>query len=187
MIEDPLNELGQRLLAYEPADPTLNERYRREVDRMLGRSLRPRRWRPAFVAIFLSLMGVLGLVAALRVDANGLGFLRWPMILYGACMLIGGALAWSIERGSRPRRSEAWTALFLLPSVAFAVAFLNAAWWKEDPVLRGQLTLAGQVMLGVLGVSVIVTFVEHYFRRVQMKLLEIEYRVADLERRTPQG
>jgi len=70
--------------------------------------------------------------------------------------------------------------LGLLILVTLAAGFLPGAWQVEDIRLRWQLTEVGFLLLGFLGVGKAMHFMEDLHKRTELRLLDLEYRLADL-------
>ncbi|MGE5611246.1 MAG: hypothetical protein ACM359_18500 [Bacillota bacterium] len=183
MIEDPLEELGKRLLSYESSDAQFGEKYRREISTLLRRELNPiGRWVQFLAGTVFVLVGLFGIVVAPHMTNPPQPVVRWAglvgcsyMAVWGVAMLI--CAIWCLN----PNRYQVlWFSLGTLSMVAMAAVLLNGSWQAEDTMLREQLTHGAFALLGILGVSTIVYFLEYYHKQTQLKLLELEYRLAGL-------
>ncbi len=189
MIEDPVQQLGNRLLTYEPTDAELGERYRQEISAMLHRG--PgigRRWIQIGCSIVILLMGAtMPLVPLFAPDKSMPLALRLGTLLGGAYMCIIGTLTLVCAiRRIDPRRYRAfWFGMGILIMVVLAVGLLYASWQVDDARSRWQLTEVAFVLLGLVAVTTVLHFVEDHSKRTELKLLELEYRLADLATRLP--
>ena len=176
----PRNALRDRLLAAEAEDPALRAEYRRRLNAMLERTLSPvkRTW-------FVALAALCGATAVLLVV---LQFVRpWPPVARAALGL--GALfavkfavlaARIARRGVLRLRadSNAYAALVWIFSLVMAIAMALLS-KQPDPFVV-------VCFLFLLPASVVVlrTAIEQAELRTRERLLELEYKVARLAKRS---
>jgi hypothetical protein len=175
-----------RLLAQEPTNPTLRERYERDV-----RALLEKRYTPYQRACgWLSVLSFLFLGGGLLARALGYGeLLRLPPDLW---VLLGVSLAswfafevWVVYALLRPAlhrtREEPWgEAVAAVGAGAFIGVLFWLAWRVEDLATSLQVTAVALVLLGYLGVAVLLYFQRRLHLETKVKLLELELRLAEL-------
>jgi hypothetical protein len=89
-------------------------------------------------------------------------------------------MVWGI-RGINPQRYRTiGNAFGFAVTFAMGAVLLHGAWQIEDLQSRGQLTQAAFIVLGIAGVGIIISIIEGHHRQTRLKLLELEYRLADL-------
>ncbi|HEX2972236.1 MAG TPA: hypothetical protein VHP11_07875 [Tepidisphaeraceae bacterium] len=183
MMKDPLQDLGERLLSYEPADTQFGEKYRKEISALLRREFPVGRRRAQILCgVVFVLVGLFGVVVLPWMASPPPLFSWWPVFVSCGFMGIVGAamLGGAIRRTNVFGQQAVWFGFGMLFMVAQGVILLNGSWRAEDAMVRGQLAQGAFVLLAILGVSTIVYFIEYYHKRTQLKLLELEYRLAEL-------
>lgn len=189
MIENPLEELSKRLMSYEPTDAELGERYRKEIAMMLHRGRgNVRRWMQVVNGIIFILIGSLGMLIPVVpwMERRPVPpFAHWLMVSGGCYMGIMGVVFLICGiRDIDPRRYRTlWFGMGMLFTSLLAAVLLNESWQSQDATSRWQLTEVAFIMLGLVGVTMIIHFMEDYFKRTDLRLLELEYRLADMAAR----
>ena len=166
------HEFRERLLKAEQATPALRERYEKEMQAMLEKKLTGvRRW----VWLGAAAMGVgfTGLFGTLAVVAPA-GFPWWGRLIFAAGALFG--IGWAIlairifRRGSLNLKTDTGAAT-------------GMAWGL--PILR--MIVSGLVFL-VMGAAFLMRHVVELSElKTREKLLEIEYRLAELSEAVTRG
>jgi len=179
MIEDPVQNLGSRLLGCEPTDAQLAERYRKEISAMLfrGPGIRPRMQIACGLVIIL--IAVAAAIIALCAEEEVVRFVVFPGAVY-MCFAGTVAVVCAIRRVDARRYRRMWFVTGMSWIVTLATGCLLGAWQVEDARLRWQLTEAAFVLLGFLGVGAVVEAMENLHKRTELKLVDLEYRIADL-------
>lgn len=171
----------ERLLDAEQVTPALKDRYHRELQTMFEKRLSGvRRWIWLGSAVmgwaFAVLFGTLAVVLPAEFP--------WP----GRLIFAGGALfgvGWGLLglkvfwRGSLDLKSDAWAAsgmAWAFPVLLVTVAMVSA----PDNVVGLRMILSGLVFLVVGAVFLIRYVVEQSELKTREKLLELEYRMAEL-------
>jgi hypothetical protein len=182
---DP-KSLGERLLAQEAVTPSLRERYDQKI-----RDLLEKRYTPYQRACgWLSVASFVLLGGGLLVRVLGVGEpLRLPPDLW---VLLGVSMAawlgwevWFVYALLRPtinrRREEPWgEAVGAVGSGAFVAVLFWLAWRVDDLATSLQVTAVALIFLGYLGVAVLLYFQRRHHLELQVKLLELELRLAEL-------
>jgi hypothetical protein len=171
----------ERLLDAEQVTPALKERYHKELQAMLEKQLSGmRRWVWLGSAImglgFAVLFGTLAVVAPEELP-------WWGRLVFAAGALFG--IGWGLlglkvfRRGSLDLKFDAWAASGMtwgLPVLMVTVAMVFA----PDNVVGLRMILSSLVFL-VMGAAFLIRHViEQSELKTREKLLEIEYRLAEL-------
>ena len=184
MIKDPVQDLGSRLLNCEPTDAQLAERYRKEISAMLfrGSGIGPRVQIVCGLGLILMALAYAIMMVLSAEQGALLPVMRLSVILAAVYMCIGGtgAVVCAIRRVDARRYRTLWFGVGLLFGVMLAAGFLRESWRVEDAQLRWQLTEAAFVLLGLLGVGTVMHLMEVFHKRTELRLLDLEYRLADL-------
>lgn len=183
MIEDPLEDLGERLLNCDPIDRQLSQKYRKEISALLHRELNPiGRWLQFLVGIVFTLVGSLGLVITPHSTTPPDPSLRRAGMVACSFMAVWGValLICAIRRLNPNRYQFLWFNLGTLFMVGLAAVLLTGSWQTTDRTLDLQLAHLAFVLLGILALSTTVHFIQYYHKRTHLKLLELEYHLANL-------
>jgi hypothetical protein len=171
----------ERLLDAEQVTPALKERYHKELQAMLEKRLSGmRRWGWLGSAIMGWGFAVLGGTLAVVAPAE---FPWWGRLIFATGALFG--IGWGVlglkvfRRGSVDLKFDTWAAsgmAWALPLLVVIVAMVSA----PDNVAGLRMILSGLVFL-VMGAAFLLRYViEQSELKTREKLLEIEYRVAEL-------
>lgn len=179
----------EELLAAEPITPALQERYHEELQAMLSKQLHGmRRWIWVGVSItglgFAALFGTLAVVLPAEFPWSGRLIFAAGAFFGIGWGLLGLKVSW---RGSLDLRSDTWAAngmAWALPVLVVTVAMVSA----PDNVVGLRMILCALVFL-VMGAAFLMRHVvEQSELKTREKLLEIEYRLAELtDRMKPEG
>jgi hypothetical protein len=186
MSEAGPKTLGERLLAQEEVTPSLRERYEQKI-----RDLLEKRFTPAQRACgWMSVASFVLLGGGLVLRALGVGEpLRLPSdlwVLLGVSLLAWlGLEVWFVYALLRPaidrRREEPWgEAVAAVGTGAFVAVLFWLAWRVDDLATSLQVTAVALIILGYLGGAVLLYFLRRQHRELQVKLLELELRLAEL-------
>ena len=94
------------------------------------------------------------------------------------CIGLGVLMLWFARRGMFHRRRDN-TLFLLLAGVTMGglgLVFLNEGWMTGD----ARMQFTGQLMLALLGFSMILHFMEQHQLSTTLRLLELEYRLAQM-------
>ena len=184
-------KFGQKLAEMEQATPALKERYDREIRAMAEQKLTKAR-KAAWVATGILGLGFLALLGTAAVIAPA----EFPL-LGRAGFAVGAAfgLAWAafslsvIRQGSFDRRKVAvasagmaWCAAVI---TATLVLLLSAR--HPDKVVGTRMVVVSLVFLVMAAMFMILARVQTAELNTREKLLEIEYRLAELSEKIGQG
>jgi hypothetical protein len=194
MREPDPKSLPERLLAQEAVTPSLRQRYEQEIRNLLEKRFTPYQRACGWLSVATFLFFAVGLGAR----ALGLGEpLNLPPDLW---VLLGVSMAgwlalevWFVYALLRPTlhrtREEPWgEAVGGVAAGAFAAVLLWLAGRVEDLATSLQVTAVALVLFGYLGVTALLYFQRRQHRETQVKLLELELRLAELaEKRERHG
>lgn len=176
------NTFRERLLAAETLSPS--EQYQRELQALLEPKLTPgHKW--ATVGSLVMGLGFAGLFGTLAiVTARKLPWLASASFALGAIFGLAwaGLSAWILHRGTINRRTDptAMTGMVWGFLVVMMTLFLLLAGQLPDPVKGLQMVLNGLVFLVMGAVFMIANRIEQAELRTKEKLLELEYRLAEM-------
>ena len=178
----------EELLAAEPITPALQERYHEGLQAMLSKQLHGmRRWIWVGVSItglgFAAFFGTLAVVLPAEFPWSGRLIFAAGAFFGIGWGLLGLKVSW---RGSLDLRSDTWAAngmAWALPVLVVTVAMVSA----PDNVVGLRMILCALVFL-VMGAAFLMRHVvEQSELKTREKLLEIEYRLAELTDRMKPG
>lgn len=176
------NTFRERLLAVETLSPS--DQYQRELQALLEPKLTPgSKW--ATVGSLVMGLGFAGLFGTLAiVTARGLPWLAIAVFALGAIFGLAwaGLSAWILHRGTINRRTDPTAATGMVWGflVVMMTLFLLLAGQLPDPVKGLQMVLNGLVFLVMGAVFMIANRIEQAELRTKEKLLELEYRLAEM-------
>jgi hypothetical protein len=171
----------ERLLDAEQVTPALKERYHKELQAMLEKQLSGmRRWGWLGSAImglgFAVLFGTLAVVAPAE-------FPWWGRLIFATGALFG--IGWVLlglkvfRRGSLDRKFDSWAASGM--GWGFTVLVVTVAMvCAPENVVGVRMILSGLVFLVMAAAFLIRHVIEQSELKTREKLLEIEYRLAEL-------
>jgi hypothetical protein len=179
-MDDKREDLVSRLLNAEPVDAGRLANLRQEMTAMIEL-----KWSPAKRAASAIGGGVLVVLGS----GAGAAFLHGahnqpPLIrMVGTiamvvCIALGVLMLWFARRGTFHRRRD--NILFLLLACVtmggLGLVFLNEGWMSDD----ARMQFTGQLMLALLGFSMLLHFMEQHQLSTMQRLLELEYRLTQM-------
>lgn len=180
-MNPPNNPLRDRLLTAEPVTPALRQRYEQEIQNMLEKKLSgARRWVWVIAAIGSLVMAVVFGTLAVTMP--------YPFPLAGRVGFAGGALfsvGWALlgwrvfRRGAIDLKFDAWAYSALawgLPLFMLTVFMVSA----PNNLMGLRMIVSGLAFLLMGAVFLIRYVIESSELKTREKLLELEYRLAEL-------
>jgi hypothetical protein len=185
--------IGEELLGIEGFSAVRAKRYREEMTGLLAHRIsRFERWSLALGAVvfivFLAVAGVLIMTSPQSHDMEKFNDARLTLagtlIVTGVCT--AAWLIWISLKGGYSRRAGDVIALFIALVVCAGTGLtgLQTAWPLEDPVLRTKILYVCGVLIAFCGGLLHLAAVQRMHRQTQLKLLRIEYHVAELMERS---
>lgn len=184
MIRDQKAEFRQHLLAEQAMDPALKAEFERKLNTMFENSLSPFKkiW---FMTLMLFCMASGGVALVLAITEATLPPAARSALLMGAVF----ALAWLIffaqilKRGTMRRRIDAPMAA----GMAFVFSLMMCILLAIGGLPTEQVILTAVLFLFPAGLMVLRTVVEQSEMRMQVQLMELQFRLAELSERLDDG
>ncbi|MFC1597097.1 hypothetical protein ACFL5Q_04045 [Planctomycetota bacterium] len=180
MIDDR-HDFSNRLIQCESPTPVLHEKYRKEITAMLEKELSPLgRVAWTFWAVFGLAQAILfGFIAVISYGNLAL----WGTVGFGAGVVFGlafGSLSgWTAWTGRIHLRTQGpamanmcWSLAILMATLAFV--------FSSDSAVRVHAIVSLLPFLVIAAVFMLTSRTEQVELRTKEKLLEIEYRIAEL-------
>jgi MFS family permease len=184
MSEKPASSFRERILATEPVDPVLRQKYEQEIQAMLEKKLTTSQrvlWiltgllSIGFVAVFgtAALMAPreFPLLARVGFGVGALFGLAWAVLSYQTVR--NGKM--HIRKDPKTMAGATWSFMVIMMTI-----FMLLSSRAGDHVWGVQMIVNGLVFFIIAAVFMINTVVEDAQLKTQEKLLEIEYRLAEL-------
>jgi MFS family permease len=175
----------ERLLAAETMDPARRERYEKEL-RMIFEQRLVGRWKWGMIGslvLGVSFAIIFGAVFVLA-SQEELPFLARLAFGLGALWGLAWAAlsAWIIKRGSYNRKthSSAMAGMAWCIVIVYLVLFMILAHRLDDPIKGVLMVTNGLVFLIMAAVFMIKNWIEQTELKMREKLLELEYRLAEI-------
>jgi len=180
-MSDDRHDFSDRLIQCESRTPVLHEKYRKEITAMLEKELGPfGRVVWVFWAVFSLAQAIFfGSVAVISYGNLPL----WCTVGFGAGVVFGlafgslsGWIAWSgrIHLKSQPPAMAAMAWVFVVVMMTLALVF------APDSIVGVRMIVSTLTFLVMAAVFMLASRTEQAELRTKEKLLEIEYRIAEL-------
>ncbi len=178
------DKFRDRLVKAERVTPSLREHYNREVRNMFEKKLTPlHKWgMAALVALMLGQAGVFGYAFFAASELPALGRMSFALGVAFA-LAFAALLIRAIRRGGYNAKTDAnaMTGLVWVFIILMITIFMLLAGQMEDTLRGIQMVLNGMVFLIIFGVvGFLQNSINQTHLKTQEKLLEIEYRLAEI-------